>query len=183
MTIDVIKSNRRTIEIKILDDLTVRVKVPKFMSKKEINKYIDNHMDWINGALALQKEKNESIKYLTDEEIQQCIEKANDVLPQKTLEFAKMMDVDIKKISIKSLKCKWGSCSSDGHIILNYKIMLAPQSVWEYVIIHELAHRVYMNHSHDFYNLIKKYKPDYKESISYLKQNGYVILKSFERKQ
>lgn len=181
MDIEIIKSNRKTIEIKILDNLSVRVKAPKYMSSKDIKKYIDDHMDWINKALESQKERNESVEYLSNEEIERVIDLANEILPKKTIEFAKIMNVTISKISIKSLKSKWGSCSSDGHIILNYKIMQTPVSVWEYVIVHELAHRVYMNHSRDFYNLIGKYKPDYKESIAYLKKNGYAILKSFER--
>lgn len=67
------------------------------------------------------------------------------------------------KITIKSMKTRWGSCSSDGHISINFDIIYHERECLEYVIIHELCHLKFMNHSKDFWNLVEKYCPDRKK--------------------
>jgi predicted metal-dependent hydrolase len=79
-------------------------------------------------------------------------------------------DVKYSKVSITGAKTRFGSCSSSGNLCFSYRLMLYPNEAIEYVVLHELCHRVYMNHSKDFYDLIKRYMPDYKEREKLLKR-------------
>ena len=72
------------------------------------------------------------------------------------------MGIKYGRITITSAKKRFGSCSSKGNISYSYLLYLYPEAAREYVIVHELAHRVYMNHSPDFYRFIERYMPDYK---------------------
>ncbi|MBS8122501.1 M48 family metallopeptidase [Candidatus Vampirococcus lugosii] len=79
---------------------------------------------------------------------------------------------EINKISIKDLGNRWGSCTSNNNINFHWKIMLAPVSVIEYIIIHELCHTKEKNHSPKFWDLVYKYMPDYQNHKEWLKRNG-----------
>lgn len=75
-------------------------------------------------------------------------------------------------IQIKEQKQRWGSCTPDGKILLNWRIFLAPASVVDYVLVHELAHLKDMNHSADFWNTIKMILPNYEDKKEWLRING-----------
>ncbi|BCN32799.1 M48 family metallopeptidase [Anaeromicropila herbilytica] len=68
-----------------------------------------------------------------------------------------------KKVTIKKLTRSWGRCSSSGNISLNRDLVFYQDKVIDYVILHELSHLKYMNHSRDFWNLVAEFMPDYKE--------------------
>ena len=67
----------------------------------------------------------------------------------------------------------WGSCSSKNNINLNYLLVMAPMSVIDYVIVHELVHTIHRNHSANFWKSVESIMPDYKEQKQWLKLNGY----------
>lgn len=77
----------------------------------------------------------------------------------------------INKIFFKNNKSNWGSCSSKSNINISTRLLFAPDHVLEYVIIHELAHLIEKNHSRDFWTLVEKAMPDYKEKTKWLKEN------------
>jgi len=79
------------------------------------------------------------------------------------------MNLKYGRITITSAKTRFGSCSSKGNISYSYKLMLYPEAAREYVVVHELAHLVEMNHSKRFYSLVERYLPDYKERRKLLK--------------
>lgn len=178
--IKIVKEKRKTLQIKVNEDLSVVVKAPKGLSNEFIHSYIRSHEKWINKAVKEQEERNNSIVRLSDDEKRYYINKANDRFPSILDYYSKLMNIDYKDLKIKGLKSKWGSCNRDGNIILNYKLAMTNDDVIKYVVIHELAHRKYMNHSKKFYSFIEKYMPNYKESIQYLKKNGFMIMKAFE---
>lgn len=76
------------------------------------------------------------------------------------------------EITVKELKKSWGTCTSKGNITLNWKIIMTPLSVIDYVVIHELCHLKYHNHSKEFWNLLGVYIPDYQKKKEWLKING-----------
>jgi predicted metal-dependent hydrolase len=78
----------------------------------------------------------------------------------------------IKKISFKQNHSNWGSCSSTGNLNFSSRLLFAPPDVQDYVIIHELAHLVELNHSNAFWNLVYKAMPDYDKKEKWLKENG-----------
>ena len=81
----------------------------------------------------------------------------------------------IKKITFKDTKSRWGSCSSSGSIMINWRLIMAPPSVYNYVIIHELAHLVHMNHGLLFWKLVYELSPNYSKDKEWLKKNGQEI--------
>lgn len=96
--------------------------------------------------------------------------KAKSYIPLRTAELSKKMGTSYKKITIKTLKARWGSCSRAKNLNFNWRLLLKPPEVVDYVIIHELAHTVHLNHSHKFYALVQKYCPNYKklrEALTY----------------
>ena len=81
----------------------------------------------------------------------------------------------IKKISFKDTKSRWGSCSSTGSIMLNWRLIMVPPPVYNYVIIHELAHLVHMNHGPLFWKLVQELSPNYSKDKEWLKKNSREI--------
>lgn len=79
-------------------------------------------------------------------------------------------------IIIKDQKTRWGSCSSKKEIRLNWRLILMPNSIIDYIIIHELCHLKIMNHSSDFWELVKIYVPNYREYKKWLNENGSLIM-------
>lgn len=76
------------------------------------------------------------------------------------------------RITIKSQKCRWGSCSARGNLNFNWRIVMAPERVLDYVVVHELCHLIEFNHSRKFWSLVAQVIPDYKESQEWLKNNA-----------
>jgi len=101
---------------------------------------------------------------------------AEKTLPEMTRYYSKLMNISFAKIRIKDQQTRWGSCSSKKNINLNWRLIMAPNQVAAYVIIHELAHINYMNHSRDFWFLVSNYFPDYMKWKKWLKGNGNQLL-------
>lgn len=79
----------------------------------------------------------------------------------------------ITKFSLKYMTTRWGSCSYQGAINISSRLLLAPNDVMDYVLIHELAHLVHMNHSPAFWKEVARAMPNYKEKEKWLKENDY----------
>lgn len=101
---------------------------------------------------------------------------AKDYLPeiiQRTQDLnARHFKKPINSIVLKNLHSRWGSCSSKSNVNLSTRLLFAPEEVQDYVIIHELAHLVEMNHSPRFWKLVADAMPDYKIKERWLKENG-----------
>ena len=134
----------------------VIVKAPKKVSKKELEKIIKQKSDWIQKALEKEIKKQEKQPLYIKEEFKRIIEKNVNELVQLT-------GLKPNKITIKQIKYAWGSCSSKKNITLNLELIKYSQEAIRYVILHELCHIKYMNHSKDFWNLVEKYMPNYKQ--------------------
>ena len=90
-------------------------------------------------------------------------------------ENAAYIKENIKSIRFKDTKSRWGSCSSEGSLMVSWRLIMAPPSVYRYVIIHEIAHLRYMNHGDEFWTLVKKLHPFYLNDRFWLKKNGKTL--------
>ena len=97
------------------------------------------------------------------------------ILKEKTLIESKKMNLKVEKIKVRSYKNRWGSCSSNGDISYNWKLIMAPEKIINYVIIHELCHLIHFNHSRDYWKEVSKKLPNYRESKEWLKSNQYLF--------
>ena len=100
---------------------------------------------------------------------------AKEYIPKRVEYYHELTGGDYNKITIRDQKTRWGSCSSNGTLSFNYRLMLAPPRVLDYVVVHELCHLTHMNHSTDFWNMVASILPDYKEYRKWLKDNGHTL--------
>lgn len=176
---NIIRTKRKTLAIEITRDARVLVRAPYRMKNADIQKFVEEKREWIEKNLRLMKEKqlNQPIEPLTMEEIKQLAEKAMVKIPQRVAYYATIVGVTYGKITIRNQKTRWGSCSRKGNLNFNCLLMLAPEEVLDYVVVHELCHRKEMNHSKRFWNEVERVLPSYRKQESWLKENGESIMR------
>ena len=77
-------------------------------------------------------------------------------ITSRAMSAAKVLGVKIKGISLRDPRSRWGSCSTAGMLSFSWRLLLAPENVLNYVVMHEVAHRIEMNHGHSFWNLVER---------------------------
>ena len=174
LQVNIIYSKRKTIALEIgANGLVVRA--PIGVSRREINTFIQEKQSWIEKHYKRIRERKavlEDQKPFTREEIQALAQKAVKVIPGKVEKYAKVVGVDYGRITIRNQKTRWGSCSGKGNLNFNCLLMLFPDEVIDYVVVHELCHRKHMNHSAQFYKEVERVLPGYRKCQKWLKENG-----------
>ncbi len=99
-------------------------------------------------------------------------QRAESALRHKTEYYSKIIGVNPSSVTIKSFKARWGSCSVTAGIQYNWKIIIAPDRIVDYVVIHELCHILHHNHSPAFWKTVERYCHDYRDCSAWLKING-----------
>lgn len=94
------------------------------------------------------------------------------VFEQRCEYYSHIMGVKPLDIKLSGAKKRFGSCSSQNNINLSWRLVMCPGEVIDYVIVHELSHIVHKNHSHNFWAMVEKYMPDYKDRRKWLRENG-----------
>lgn len=168
MDYEVIYSDRRTLSLSVKDARLI-VRAPRRVSEEKIKKAISEHLDWIEKHIAKQQLKMQNHPMPTAAEEAELRKQAKKILPAKTAYFANFMGLKYGRITITGAKTRFGSCSSKGNISFSYRLMTYPEEAVDYVVVHELAHLVEMNHSPRFYKIVEKILPDYKERKKLLK--------------
>lgn len=175
-SIEIIRTDRRSIAIKIKTNGVIQLRVSQQMTDAQIQDFLKKKMDWIKTQQQeIQKQKGQ-IFLLTDAEIQTLVKQAAEVLPKRVAYFAERMGVTYGRITIRKQKTKWGSCSSKGNLNFNCLIMLMPKEVQDYLVVHELCHRKEMNHSAHFWAEVASFLPKYQEQENWLKAHGMEIM-------
>ena len=164
-----IRSARKTVSIQLLPGGEVVVRAPNRMPKREIERVLEEKRGWIEAHLPRLPEPQPK---LTDTQLQALTRQAGEVLPEIAAHFAPMVGVDYGRITIRAQRTRWGSCSAEGNLNFNCLLMLMPDDVMEYVVVHELCHRKEMNHSARFWAEVERVLPDYRERLRWLKENG-----------
>jgi predicted metal-dependent hydrolase len=133
----------------------------------------------VNGRLLVEtngKSGSESGKTVVRKAIiEWYFEHAENKVKERLDRFALQIGKRPASVEIKNQVRRWGSCSRNGMVRLNWKIIMAPVSVIDYVIVHELCHLVYPQHSSQFWQKIQSIIPDYKRRREWLKGNGLII--------
>ena len=177
MDVKIIRSNRKTVAIQVNSDLSITVRAPHFASEKDIEEILMKKEAWISKHIEEIKTRkkrfeSESTDKFTPEKIKLLADKALEVIPMRVKYFANIMGVTYGNITIRNQKTRWGSCSSVGNLNYNWKLVLMPPGVLDYVVVHELAHRREMNHSAAFWKVVATWMPDYKKYRKWLRDNG-----------
>ncbi len=209
-------SRARTIKIKITPKGEVIVVAPTHCTTFFINRFVNQHQDWIEENLAKVEKMRPAQKADSDEillfgktyhkvigqrsefplgvriqgekliitpvsETATSIDKsltqffkstAEKYITPRVKSLAIRMNTTYHALSYKNQKTRWGSCSSLGNLNFNWQLVHSPPAVIDYVLIHELAHRAEMNHSAAFWEIVKKYDPEYLKHQGWLKRQG-----------
>ena len=178
MEYEIIRSNRGSIAIEIKRG-RVYVRAPIFVTKKEIERFLEKHSRFIENHLLKQRQTAEKLKNtqkLSSKEIDELTKRAKDFIPKRVEYFSNIIDVKYGKITIRHQRTRWGSCSSKGNLNFNCLLMLTPPDIIDSVVVHELCHLKHMNHGKSFYNEVYSVLPDYKKRNRWLKEKGGEIM-------
>jgi len=169
------RCRRKTVGIRVTDEGEVIVRAPQRVSMAEIRRILEGKRDWIEKALAKARAREAAPK-LTEAEIRELAEQAKKKIPPLVVAWADVVGVSYGRITIRCQKTRWGSCSSKGNLNFNCLLMLCPECVLDYVIVHELCHRKEMNHSARFKAEVERVLPGYREQMRWLKKEGQAII-------
>ena len=167
-----IRARRKTMALKVSEDGTVTVRIPYGVRPEEADRFVEAHVDWIRKRIAECRERAAARPAYTDREREAGKRLAKELLLKKCRYFAERMGVSYGTVTVREQKTRWGSCSAKGNLNFNWRLLLMPERVMDYVIVHELAHRREMNHSAAFWQIVETYLPDYRERRQWLKENG-----------
>lgn len=179
MTVIIKKSKRRTISLSVEDDGIVVVRAPRYVTNKQIEKFINEKKSWLEKRLIEMKERKEKTKRFKElidiEKTPYYREKARTILSERTDFYAEKFQLIYNGIRINGAKTRWGSCNHKNGINFNWKILFAPPEVLDYLVVHELAHTVHKNHQKRFWNKVEMMHPEYKESRKWLRENQHLL--------
>ena len=177
--VTIIYSTRKSISIEVKPD-GILVRAPKRMSRRAIYGFLEEKRSWIETHMEkMQKQKSqvEQLPSLNMDEIQKLADQARTVIPEKVERYAALIGVTYGRITIRNQRSRWGSCSSKGNLNFNCLLMLFPDDVIDYVVVHELCHRKHMNHSSAFYAEVERVFPEYRRCQKWLKEYGGMYLR------
>lgn len=96
---------------------------------------------------------------------------AGDRIKERLVYYSELLGVKYNNVRIKEQKTRWGSCSKKGNLNFNWKLIIAPDWILDYIVVHELCHLLFLNHSREFWNLVGEYMHEYKAARIWLKDN------------
>ena len=176
--VTLVRSRRKTWSISRETDLTILMKVPLSVSDNRARQILSSKESWIIKKYTELKKAREnmpvsSLTPLQKKALEQRYRQAaKEYFPSRVAYYEQIIGVTHASIRIRDQKTRWGSCSSKGNLNFNWRLMLAPPRVLDYVVVHELCHRKEMNHSKAFWDAVETVLPDYVQLRKWLKDNG-----------
>ncbi|MCQ2469893.1 MAG: M48 family metallopeptidase [Ruminococcus sp.] len=178
--VEIIRTSRRTYEVQAKNDGRVILRAPKNADDGFIRMFLTDNAEKIEKYRQKTIERNrmyENIQHYSKNELKCLSEKAAEVIPERVRYYAELLGVTYGKITIRSQKTRWGSCSSVGNLSFNCLLMETPPEVIDSVVVHELCHRKHMNHSKSFYAAVYSIFPEYDKWNKWLKKNGQLYIR------
>lgn len=157
--------------LRVLDDGSLRVTLPRWGSKREAQQFVEASRAWIADQQARRQRKPPVV---SDNE-PALRRRAKEELPRQLLDLAAVHGIGVHRVSVRNQRSRWGSCSRRGSITLNWRLVLVPDFVREYVMLHELMHRRELNHSPRFWRLVAALCPRLVEARGWLRTEGRAL--------
>ncbi len=154
--------------LRVLDDGTLRVTLPRWGSKRDALDFVRTSEPWIDKQRRT-KLARPAVAH-PDEPVLRA--RARKELPEALLALAASHDIAVTRVSVRNQRSRWGACSARGAITLNWRLILVPVFVREYVLLHELMHRRELNHSRRFWRHVAAVCPQYHEARRWLLTEG-----------
>lgn len=183
-----VRSSRKTLAIQITRQGEVIVRAPRRCPQSFIEAFLKEKQAWIERKQwELKQQEAESVRGeegkaafpLPGTSAEEAVYRAqaSEVFARKAAYYAARMGVTYNKITIRDQKTRWGSCSGKGNLNFNWRLVLAPVPVLDYVVVHELAHRREMNHSSRFWDVVGEIMPDYQIHRRWLRDHGGSLMR------
>ncbi len=155
--------------IRVIEDGTVRVTLPRWGSKREAAQFVARERQWIEKEQRRVHALSLSAAGRTSEIDRNTLDRAKRELPIRLRELAAQHGLVVSRISVRNQQWRWGSCSPSGHICLNWRLVDMPETIRDYVMIHELMHLRRLDHSPRFWKLVAALCPDYQAARKWLR--------------
>ncbi len=161
--------------LRVLPDGALRVTLPRWGAKREAHAFVAASRAWIERQRArLQRVRRD--RPPIDARFERVSRaRAARELPAQLLQLADAHGIRVQRVSVRNQRTRWGSCSRAGSITLNWRLVLVPDFVREYVMLHELMHRRELNHSRRFWRLVAACCPRADEARAWLRTEGKAL--------
>src|SRR5262245_10235975 len=158
--------------VSVREDGGVRVTLPRWGSMREARAFFGRLDGWIDQQRRRLEADRRAAPRVPDTDRRGALLRARRELPPRLLELAREHALVVGRVSVRNQRWRWGSCSPRGHICLNWRLVLMPAWVRDYVLIHELMHLRRLDHSRAYWRLVAAACPGYREARQWLRANG-----------
>jgi predicted metal-dependent hydrolase len=162
--------------IRVRPDGTVRVTLPRWGSRHHAELFAEQQRPWIERQRRRVEETRHGTVERSIDEIKELRTRAARELPVRLEHLAALHDLRVANVHIRNQKSRWGSCSPSGRICLNWRLVLMPAFVQDYIMIHELMHLRRLDHSPAFWKLVAAADPDYDVARAWLRKNKHLLV-------
>jgi predicted metal-dependent hydrolase len=152
--------------LRVDPDGRVRVTIPRGGSRRDAEAFADRNSNWVDGQLS----RLRSSPPTDDNKAMRA--RARQELPPLLLGWAARLGLEVSSVEVRNQRTRWGSCGRGGRICLNWRLLLMPEWVRDYVLVHELMHLRRMDHSPRYWALVGAAYPAYREARTWLRANG-----------
>jgi predicted metal-dependent hydrolase len=172
LTVSFVRHPRaRRYRIRVRLDGSVRVTIPRRGSKRDAAAFLQEQREWVvTQQRRASDERHRMPPDLPPDEEAALVAQARQELPDRLKALAEPLGLTVRRITIRSQRHRWGSCSPSGHISLNWRLVTMPPWVRDYVLYHELMHLKRMDHSPRFWRLVEEVCPRYREARAWLRR-------------
>jgi len=153
--------------LRVEGDGRLRVTIPRGGSRREAEAFVQRNVEWV---VRQRSRTRTELRPIEDEKALR--QQARRELPPRLLELAACHGLTVSRVSVRNQQSRWGSCGRDGHICLNWRLVLMPPAVRDYVLVHELMHLRRMDHSPAYWRLVEEAYPDYRSAREWLRRHG-----------
>ena len=162
--IKIIYSSRKTLSLEVSAEKGIIVRAPRTARKKEIERFLAAHEQWLQRAVkkTQQRAQNRPQYPESEADIRALKQLAAQKIPSRVEYYASLLGVMPTKVGFTRAKTRFGSCSGKNALNFSCFLMLYSDSAVDYVVVHELCHIKYKNHSKQFYQMIESVMPDYR---------------------
>lgn len=178
--VEIIRTKRKTLAVTVSEGGHVAARAPLKMPESKIISFIHEKRGWIEKYIAKEKHLSselEAAEPFTENEIEEMAKRALEIIPERVKHYASLIGVTYGDIVIRNQKGQWGSCKSSGDLKFNCLLVMTPPEVLDSVVVHELCHRLHMDHSARFYTEVYKAFPEYDKWNGWLKENGQLLVR------
>jgi predicted metal-dependent hydrolase len=148
--------------------------VPSWMPDAEISEVVELHREWIEAERAKQRPRLRlDPRNVSETEARRAVRELIGMLID---DEAPELGVEPNRVQIRDQRTRWGSCSTTGTLSFNWRLVLAPFEVLDYIVVHELCHMREANHSRRFWKLVEKRRPDWRAQRDWLHEHGPELL-------